>query len=752
MTTDHVKMLCDIGELNGLFEESSLEDLLQKIVNMVADHMLADVCSVYIFDESTNELVLKATKGLKQESVDEIRLKPGEGLVGMAMKDRIPICEKCADDSPYYKFYPNSNEELYESFLAVPIMRGSIPIGVLAVQRGDDHYFVENDVLALKATASQLASMLENIRFLIAANRPGDLGQEKCQTCLNLDDFKFIKGKTASCGSIKSTVKIYDSRFNYHDLKEKIKNKKFTQSDLDKALINTENQLEELQNKVEEKLSDAASLIFESHLLMLKDKGFLGKIHEFIDKGVNPPEAVYSAFLKYKEIFLNSESQIIKEKVQDIEDLTLRIIQNLLKKNDDIDEFSGHIIISKELYPSDLLKLSAEKIDGIILISGGLTSHVSILARSLKIPLVYTDNFDLLKIPQGTEALLDADQGNIYFNPSNEILSKFKKRNKARKDLEKLDKKLRGPARTKDGVDIKVKLNVNLLSDVTEIGIKEIDGVGLYRTEFPFMIRNSFPSEEEQYVIYRKLITSLKGKPVVFRTLDIGGDKVLSYYDFPKEDNPFLGMRSIRFSLTHEEIFLQQIRALLRAGENCPIKIMFPMISSIDEYIQAKEVVDHAIKELKREKIPHNENPDLGVMIEIPSIVNVIEELAQEVGFFSIGTNDLIQYTLAVDRTNEKVADLYVPHHPSILRSLSRISEAANNAGIDVTVCGDMANDERYIPFLLGIGIKSLSVDAIFIPRVKRTIAGIVYEKTVKDSKKIIGMDRISKIEAFFEA
>jgi phosphotransferase system enzyme I (PtsP) len=522
----------------------------------------------------------------------------------------------------------------------------------------------------------------------------------------------------------------------------------FTPDDFEKALKKTEKHLETLQERVEEKLSDAASLIFASHLLMLKDRGFTGGMRELIRSGEKAPAAILKIFTKYRNLFAGSANPLIREKTQDIEDLTRRILNNLVNRESDSETCSGHIIIARELFPSELLTLSVENIAGLILVSGGVTSHVGILARSLRIPLVIISDSQILDVPEGTMALVDADTGNVYINPTQEVISNFTMKEKASQTISASGGGTGGPVSTADGTPVSVMLNINLLSDLKQIDIGDIDGVGLYRTEFPFMIRGGFPSEEEQYVIYRKLAKGLEEKPLTIRTLDIGGDKVLSYYDFPKEDNPFLGMRSIRFSLQHEDIFRQQIRAILRAGSGADLKIMFPMISSLDEFISARNIVYRCMDELSLEGLDYNAEPSIGMMVEIPSAVTIIDDLAEEADFFSVGTNDLIQYTLAVDRTNEKVSSMYIPHHPSVLRSLKLISDAAKKAGIEVSVCGDMANREIYIPFLLGIGIRALSVDAMYIPRVKRRIRKTGMAEAVAFSARLLSGRRIEEIES----
>ncbi|MCU0822253.1 MAG: phosphoenolpyruvate--protein phosphotransferase [Spirochaetes bacterium] len=743
MQTDHVKMLYDIGELNNLFSESiSIESFLEKIVETVAEHMDAEVCSIYLYDDTTEELVLKATKGLKQDSVNKVKLKLGEGLVGLCMKDLTPVCEKCGNDNPSFKFYPGINEENYDSFLATPIARGNIRIGVLVVQREKGRIFHEKEVIAIRATASQLASMIENIKYIIS---PQIASQVKDNVDI-LETIKFIRGKSASRGYIYNEVIQIDNDHPSELIEKPVFKDKYTLDDFNRALGETEDQLEHLQKNVEEKLSDAASLIFSAHLLILKDVSFTGRMRELIAKGKNPPTAVIEVYKKYREIFLHSQSDIIREKIHDITDLVKRILENLVHTGSFRKQLAGKIVAAREIYPSDLLAMSAENIGGIILVSGGVTSHVSILSRSLKIPAVIANVPELLLLPDKTMAIVDADQGNIYINPAKEVVSKFDERNKAAKKIIFEDKLLKMPTVTSDGTAVKLMVNINLLNDVQNIANIENDGIGLYRTEFPFIIRNNFPGEEEQYTVYSRLVQSMGEKTVVFRTLDIGGDKVLSYYQGAKEENPFLGMRSIRFSLTHKDIFKQQLRAILRAGYNKNIKIMFPMISSLDEFISSKDIIRECIVELKNESIQHNDSPEIGMMVEIPSVINIIDDFAGHADFFSIGTNDLIQYTLAVDRTNENVSELYLPHHPAILRSLKIIAVAGITHGIDVSVCGDMAGDEKYIPFLIGIGIRSLSVDSGYLPAVKKIILNISISQAEKIAEEMLSKDRIAEI------
>jgi len=305
---------------------------------------------------------------------------------------------------------------------------------------------------------------------------------------------------------------------------------------------------------------------------------------------------------------------------------------------------------------------------------------------------------------------------------------------------------------TADGARVQLLANINLLSDLKIARELDCDGIGLYRTEFPFIIRTTFPTEAEQYVIYRKLVESLPGKPVTFRTLDAGGDKILSYYHDLEEQNPAMGMRSIRFSLQNKPVFLEQLRAILRAGAGADLRLMFPMISSIDEFREAAAVVRTALDQLDQQGLAHHPGPQLGMMVELPSVADLIEDFAREVDFFSLGTNDLIQFLLAVDRTNESVADFYLPHHPAVLRMLSRIARAVLAHGRDLSICGDMAHQTRYLPFLLGIGVRALSVDPIYLLRTQQAVAAASIPEAEAFAQSLLALSRIRDIEELLNA
>ncbi len=742
---EQLNLLCDIGDLAALLSESvDIEIFLQRTVSLVARNLSADVCSVYLYDEQADELVLRATMGLNSEAVGKVRMKLGEGLVGITLERLQPICEGTATMSPYYRYFEEAHEDRFQSFLAVPIRRGVEKIGVLVVQKEQKNYFDEYDVMTLRATASQLAGAMENAKLLIGMNQPKD---KKSDRPAEYKGVRFIKGKSASGGYAYADAAVmresHGGLMTGYDESEN--GRTFTLKDFFVALEKTTQQLESLQAKLSQRLPESASLIFTAHFMILKDAKFIDKIVGLIEKGTPAPEAIRKVAGDYMRIFLSSPHAYIREKGNDMEDLAGRILKNLLYASaDEIGNERGRIIIALDLFPSEMLKLATEDVKGIILVSGGVTSHVAILSRSMKIPLIIAEHRDLLEIPDGAPIILDADIGNIFICPSEKIVEQYETRNRTSQSVAPLKSRLADETMTRDGKRVRLMANINLLSELTLARDLNAEGIGLYRTEFPFLIRNNFPSEQEQYVVYKQLFEVMKGKEVTLRTLDVGGDKVLAYMDSGAEANPELGLRSIRFSLRHLEIFEQQIRAILRAAPpEQALRIMFPMISSVDEFREARQMVVESMDDLESEGLPHHPKPSVGTMLEIPSVVEIMNELAKEADFFSIGTNDFVQYMLAVDRTNEKVANYYRPFHPSILRAMERMALWANTWGKEISVCGEMAHEPEYIPFLLGIGIRTLSVDPQFLLGVQERISKLKMSDAEKYAKELLGQPTV---------
>ncbi len=745
---DSQQLLCDINELSYLFRESAtVETLLNRAVEMVAARTQADVCSVYLYNAEERVLTLRATKGLNPESVGRVRLKLGQGLTGLALQQMQTICEKDASHNPNYEFFSGIFEERYDAFLALPITRGVSKMGVLVLQRGTGECFAPSDVTALETVASQLANIIENAQFLLGMHEP----RQELGPALS-EELKFIKGKAASEGFAYAPAQVSDKQKSLAHLLRHDFDAEYTLADFHEAVARTAEQLEGLQEQVEQKLSDAASLIFTAHLMILKDKAFIDKIVRRIEEGEKPPAAVAAVAGEFMQGFLASDSAYMREKVNDIEDLAVRLVNNLTSKSEETYATKDHVVITRELFPSDLLKLSSEGAGAVVLVGGGVTSHISILARSLAMPMVITDTFELLNVPDGTPILVDAEVGNLYINPDDDVLERFHSQQSVRLTLDEQKKRMQPETVTPDGTRVRLLANINLLTDLKPAVELNCDGVGLYRTEFPFIVRTNFPSEAEQFVIYGKLVEAMRGKPVTFRTLDAGGDKILSYYHDIQEQNPAMGMRSIRFSLQNKAIFVEQIRAILRAGAEADLRIMFPMISSLDEFCEARNVVLESIDALAQQGMAHNSRPKLGMMVELPSVVDLVEEFAREADFFSIGTNDFIQFMLGVDRTNDSVAGFYLPHHPSVLRALNRVVRSAIQNDCDVSVCGDMAHHQPYVPFLLGIGVRALSVDTAYLLRTQQTIMATPINEAETLAQTLLAHSRIGEIEAALAA
>lgn len=721
---NHFNLLYDISELLTLLAGSeNIEHFLHRTVEVVSRHLDADVCSIYLYEDKPKELVLKATVGLNPAAVGKIRMKLGEGLVGTAMESLQPILEESGSRNPRFKYFEEADEDRFESFLAVPIQRGVEKIGVLVVQHEKIDYFGDMDVMALRAIAAQLAGAIENARLLMDLERGNDTFPE----AEIIENLQFVKGKPAVDGFVYAPSNVLGKKYDRLLADDPSFHQGGTIEDFHCAINLTIEQLQELQKRVSNRLPESASLIFTAHFMILKDKSFIKKITTHIADGVSPSEAVRSVARYYISIFSSSSHAYMREKVVDIEDLANRILNNLRHRPGTEGTLqAGRIVIAPDLYPSDVLKLAAEDVKGIILVSGGVTSHVSIIARSLHIPLIIADQPLLLNLPEDTPVLMDADIGNIYVCPPEKVIQQFEARNKAKKSIAYLKDSVKEATSTKDNIPVHLLANINLLSELNLARDLKAEGIGLYRTEFPFLVRTYFPSEEEQYLIYKRVFDEMAGKIVTIRTLDLAGDKILPYSDAPMEANPQLGLRSIRFTMFNRDIFEQQLRAILRAGADYEhVRIMFPLVSSLDEFKEAKQIVVDCINRLARMKLPHCHDPSVGILIELPSLIEIIDDVAAEADFFSIGTNDFIQYMLAVDRTNIKVSRYYQPYHPSVLRSLTRVVKSILEKGKDISVCGEMAHERGYIPFLLGIGIRTLSIDPQFIPVVQQAISDL---------------------------
>jgi len=493
---------------------------------------------------------------------------------------------------------------------------------------------------------------------------------------------------------------------------------------LERALVQTRQQLLEVQRKVSAGMGAEEGGIFDAHLLVLEDRTLLDEVVRMItEQKVNAEHAFHSVAERYAATLAAIEDDYLRERATDMRDVTTRVLNNLLGLQDEID--LRHlkepcIIISHDLTPSNTAQLDKRHVLGFATDVGSKTSHTAIMARSLRIPAVVGLKDVSSRLESGQYALLDGINGVLIINPTDQTL--FEYGELIRKQVT-LQEKLRDiqlkPAVTLDGHRVVLSANIEQAGDAEQVAANGAEGVGLFRTEYLFLNRERPPNEEQQYQAYREVAVALKPLPVVIRTLDLGGDKFLAHMPIPQEMNPFLGWRAIRFCLQQQDIFREQLRAILRASAEGNVKMMYPMISGLDELRQANGLVKQYMEELRQEGLPFDPALEIGAMIEIPSAAIVADSLAKRLKFFSIGTNDLIQYSLAVDRLNEKIAHLYEPTHPAIVHLIKVTIEAAHNHRIRVCVCGEMASDPVLVPLLIGLGIDELSATPSLVPPVK---------------------------------
>jgi phosphotransferase system enzyme I (PtsI) len=490
------------------------------------------------------------------------------------------------------------------------------------------------------------------------------------------------------------------------------------------ALVLTRQQIQEVQHKVSQALDAHEASIFDAHLLVLDDPTLIDSVNELIHaKKINVEAAFHEFVQKYTATLSAIDDAYLRERVADMRDVTSRIMNNLLgnlqhQALQDLRE--PCIIIADDLSPSEVAVMNRKVVLGFGTDIGSKTSHMAIMARSLQTPAVVGLKDASLKIKSGAHVLLDGFNGSVVVNPTDQTLFQYGQLVRRQASIEEKLRAIQSLAAiTLDGLKITLSANIGQTGDIQAVQECGGEGVGLFRTEYLFLNRDTLPSEEEQCQAYRKVAAALKPAPVIIRTLDLGGDKFLSHLQIPVEMNPFLGWRAIRFCLEERPVFRAQLRAILRASAEGNVKIMYPMVSNHNEVDQANSLVEQYKNELRAEKIAFDENLEIGVMIEIPSAAVSADMLAKRVKFFSLGTNDLIQYALAVDRLNERIAYLYEPTHPAVLRLIKWTTEAAERHGLWCGVCGEMAGDPYMTPLLLGLGARELSMAPPLLPRVK---------------------------------
>ncbi|MBK9131683.1 MAG: phosphoenolpyruvate--protein phosphotransferase [Gammaproteobacteria bacterium] len=693
-----------------------LQQALSIIVTRVKQAIKVDVCTVYLFDPARDAFILMATDGLNPQAIGRVFLARGEGLVGVVGETEEPLNLDDAPADPRYRFVAETGEAYYHGFLGVPIIHHRKVMGVLVARQHDKRRFDDDEVAFLLTIAAQLSGAIA----LAAANggiRGFSADQEGVES-------RPIVGLPGAPGiGFGSAVVIFPPA----DLSA-IPDRRVSDIEGEAALFRAaleaaRDDIRMLEHRMGDSLAAEDRALFNAYTLMLSSPSLENQTLERIRAGNWAAGALRDTIAEHTRVFDQMEDPYLRERAEDVRDVGRRILARLENMPQDQRQYPERaVLVGEEITASMLAEVPLDRLAGVVTVRGSGSSHVAILARSLGIPAVV----GLSDLPvgriDGRELIVDGDSGTLFVSPSAKVRAEYLVLAQEEERLAAELAELRDlPAITPDGIRIPLYANAGLLSDINPSLHHGAEGIGLYRTEFPFMIRNRFPSEEEQRQIYRQVLEAYAPLPVTVRTLDVGGDKMLPYFPI-HEENPFLGWRGIRITLDHPEIFSVQLRAILRASIGLNnLRLLLPMISDVSEVDEALRIIRRVHQELcgQGEAVTM---PETGIMIEVPSAIYQIDTLAPRVDFLSIGTNDLTQYMLAVDRNNTRVASLYDSLHPAVLRAMMQVVVTAQRCGRAVGVCGEMAGDPASALLLLGMGVSNLSASVTSLPRVKWVI------------------------------
>lgn len=738
-----------LESLRRIVQEVNAASDLQAVLDITVAKVLAaigtEVCSVYLRDSSSDRYIFMATEGLNKNFVGKISLAADEGLVGEVAAREEPINIDQAESHPKFLYMPGIGEERFSSFLGVPIIHQRQVLGVLIVQQQEKRRYDEDDEAFLVTVSAQLAGVIAH------AQATGSIVQVDDQQPLRSARFRGIAGAP---GIAIGRAVVATPRSDLYSVPHRQCSD--TQAELEffhQCLEAVREDMKALSAELSTRLAPEERALFDVYLGMLNDKALGSEVDERIRQGEWAQGALSQVMLKHVRTFEMMDDPYLKERATDVKDLGRRVLAYLQEANTTPTEYPDRtILVGEELTASMLGEVPNAKLAGLVSVRGSGNSHVAILARSMGIPTI----MGAVDLPftqlEGNEIIVDGYNGQVYFNPSEELYSRFESIYEEEQQLSKGLEALKDlPCETTDNHRLPLWVNTGLMADIARSLDRGAEGVGLYRTEVPFLLRERFPSEEEQRAIYREQLEAFAPMPVTMRTLDVGGDKSLPYFPI-EEDNPFLGWRGIRVTLDHPEIFLVQVRAMMKANAGLNnLRIMLPMISSIPELEEALELIYRAHDELIEELGVELPLPMIGVMVEVPAAVYQVKEFAIRVNFLSVGSNDLTQYLLAVDRNNPRVAELYESYHPAVLKALKHIAEDCHKESCKVGICGEMAGDPAAAVLLMAMGYDVLSMNATNLPKVKSVIRAVSLQRAKEVMEKTMAMGSARDIRNYMD-
>jgi phosphotransferase system, enzyme I, PtsP len=769
---DRFTLIEEISSIGGE-DHDDLRSALDRIVAAIAEGMQAEVCSLYLFDPQGERLVLRSTFGLDRDSVGKVSLRPSEGLVGMVIESGEPVTVPDAISHPRYKYFPETGEERFHSFLGVPVQESrQKAIGVMVAQTLSRRKFTRTDERLLRTAATQVAQILSHFRLretlATKEKERAEYRRRMIEANRQLKDYEKVGGKArmkppqkirrprlvglpAAPGFAQGVAHVVGTFLSTIDRNQRARDTKAERKRLDEALERSRAELEVLKARMAPLMPEQDLKIFDGHRLILEDDEFVGRIRDTVEKGFSAESALFRVIDELSAQMLAVADGYLRERATDFRDVGHRVLRHLRQEDRRGAYAKPTILVAEELTLSQLTLVSHENLAAIALQSGGVTSHAAILARSFEIPTVVGVEHLMESVIEGDHLVLDGNSGVVYVNPPADVEKDYQgmtRRYEAfKRELMELGSE---PAATRDGHRVMMLANIALLADVHLAKRYGAEGIGLLRSEFSFLTYEDFPDETQQLALYNQMLEALGGrKPVTIRTLDIGADKYPPYMRVPREENPFLGWRSIRISLEMSGLFKVQLRAILRAAARYNVRILFPMISSLEELRRAKELLAESQAELYKEGLEHNPNIEVGIMVEVPSAVWLAPRLAREVDFFSIGTNDLIQYLLAADRNNPKVAHLYEAFHPAVISAIAEVVNVARAADKEVGLCGEMASDPLATLLLVGIGLDELSLSPLFIPVVRKLVREVDFQTTRLIARECLQMASVQEIKGY---